>query len=402
MGTVWHLRQVNSPADQQPGLTDGPAAAGDPVVSVFGSQQHLAYVDAVGLIHDCWYDAMRGAWNHQQINARGGVTSGPPAAGDPFVWTVGSEQQHFTYRDASGVICDSWYSAGGWNLRRVNGPSGLTSGPAAGGDPFASVFAGQQHIGYLDASGVLYDAWHEAGRWNLQQINGDGGRTRGSPAAGGPFIWTVGTSQQHFTYYDYAGTIHDSWFADGGWHLRHINGAGGLTDGPRTAGLPFVCVHADRQHVLYLGRVPSADEIGIIYDAWYDGTRDRWGLHQVNGARGLIASPPSASSPTASVLPLVEPAPQPQPAPQTGLAPQAGLHVAYRDRAGIIYDVWSDPSDNTWRLQQVTGADGRTPGPVAASGPLAWTADTSQQHFTYRAADGAIYDAWFNAAPPAE
>jgi hypothetical protein len=403
----WNLQQVNSPANQEAGATDGPAAAGDPFASVFGTQRHIAYLDTAGVIHDCWYDSARGVWNHQQINAPGGVTSGPSAAGEPFVWTVGPEQ-HFTYRDADGVICDSWYSAGRWYLRHINGPSGVTSAPAAAGDPFASVFADQHHIGYLDATGVVYDSWYEAGRWSVQQINGDGGRTRGSPAAGGPFVWTVGTSQQHFSYYDHAGTIHDSWFAGGRWNLRHINGAGGLTDGPRTAGLPFVSVYGDQHHVFYLGRVPSADETGIIHDAWYDAAKDRWRLHQLNGAGGLTTGPPAAARPFASVFgrpaPPSQPVPPSQsaPPPRAVPSPQAGQHVGYRDRAGIVYDAWFDPLTGSWRLQQVTGADGLTPGPAASGGPFVWTVGTSQQHFTYRTANGTIYDAWFNAELPAE
>src|SRR6202044_3884748 len=134
----------------------------------------------------------------------------------------------------SGVIYDSCYSAGRWNLQQINGPDG----PVASGDPFASVFRDRQHVGYLDPAGIVYDCWCGGSRWNVQQINGPGGLTRGSVAVGGPFIWTVGSEQQHFTYYDSAGTIHDSWFADSTWNLRHINGAGGLTDGPRAAELP--------------------------------------------------------------------------------------------------------------------------------------------------------------------
>jgi hypothetical protein len=398
MGSVsfspWNLQQVNSPAGQQAGPTDGPAAAGDPFVCVFGSQRHITYLDSAGSIHDCWYDGGRGRWNHQQVNGAGSATSGPPAAGDPFVWTVGSEQQHFTYRAADGVIYDSWYSAGRWNLQQINGPAG----PVASGDPFASVFRDTQHVGYLDPAGIVYDCWCGGSRWNVQQINGAGGLTRGSVAVGGPFIWTVGSQQQHFTYYDSAGTIHDSWFAGGTWNLRHINGAGGLTDGPRAAELPFVNVYGDQQHVFYRGRVqaaeaaqaaepsPATEERGIIHDAWYNDAKDRWSLQQINGAGGLTAGPAAAGRAVASVF-----------SPQQ-VSARAGQHVAYRDSAGTVYDCWSDSLTGTWNLEQVTGPDGVTEGPAAAGGPFVWTTPASQQHFTYRTAGGAIYDAWFNGA----
>jgi hypothetical protein len=391
----WNLQQVNSPAGQKAGTTTGPAAAGNPFASMFGGQQHIAYTDTGGAIHDCWYDGTRGRWNHQRINGAGGVTSGPAAAGAPFLWTVGSEQQHFTYRAGDGVIYDSWYTAGRWNLRQINGPGGLTRGPAAAADPFASVLGNQQHIGYLDAAGVVYDSWHEADRWNLRQINGDGGLTRGSPAVGGPFIWTVGSGQQHFTYYDATGTIHDSWTAGGSWNLQHINGAGGLTDGPATAGLPFVSVYGEQQHFFYLGRTafnaPLAGgpvlATGIIHDAWFDGSRELWDLRPVNGPDGMTTGPHAADGPFASVF--------------TRPGPQAGQHVIYRDSAGTIYDSWFDALAAGWHLQQVTGTGGTTDGPAAAGGPFVWTAGAEQQHFTYRTAAGAIYDAWFNAAAPA-
>jgi hypothetical protein len=394
----WNLQQVNSPAGQQAGTTDGPAAAGDPFACVFGSQRHITYLDTAGAIHDCWYDGGRGRWNHQQVNGADGATSGPPAAGRPFVWTVGSEQQHFTYRTADGVICDSWYSAGRWNLQQINGPDG----PVASGDPFASVFCDQQHVGYLDPAGVIYDCWYGASGWNRRQINGDGGLTRGSVAVGGPFIWTVGSEQQHFTYYDSAGTIHDSWFAGGAWNLRHINGAGGFTDGPRAAELPSISVYGDQQHMFYRGRAPVPEEQGIIHDAWYNGEKDRWSLQQLNGEGGLTAGPVAAGSPFASVFsPQQVPPRSGQVAARSGqVAARSGQHVAYRDGAGAVYDCWSDSLTGSWNLEQVTGADGVTEGPAAAGGPFAWTVGSAQQHFTYRTAGGAIYDAWFNGAAP--
>jgi hypothetical protein len=383
----WNLRQINSPAGLSAGVTDSPAAAGDPFTCLFGSQQHIGYLDEAGLVHDCWYDGTRGRWNHQQVNGQNGATNGPPAVGGPFIWTAGPEQ-HFTYRTADGVICDSWYAAGRWHLQRITGPEGLTRGPAAAADPFAGVFANQPHIAYLDENGLVQDCWYESGGWNLQQINGDGGLTRGSLACGGPFIWMAGAAQQHFTYYDTAGTIHDSWFDGERWNLQHINGAGGLTDGPRAARLPSVRVHGDQQHCCYLGRASRTDEEGIIHDAWFDGAKERWNLQQINGDGGLTPGPAAVSGPFASVF-----SPQPP-------SSQAGLHVTYTDSAGAVCDSWFDSRASSWNLRWVTGADSATGGPPAAGAPCVWTAGASQQHFTYRTGGGAIYDAWFNAAAP--
>src|SRR5208282_3896435 len=89
------------------GVTKGPAAAGDPYVSVFGNQQHFAYRDGNGTIWDAYYDDGSNRFSLQQINA-GGLTKGPAAAGNPFVSVFGN-QQHFAYRDGNGTIQDAYY-----------------------------------------------------------------------------------------------------------------------------------------------------------------------------------------------------------------------------------------------------------------------------------------------------
>jgi hypothetical protein len=261
----WNLQQINLKA----GVTDGPAAVSDPFASVFGSQQHIAYRDRAGAIHDSWYD---GHWNLQQINTAGGRTpKGPAAVDGPFVWTV-SNQQHFTYPDAEGRIWDSWYD-GHWNLQQINAVGGLTpAGPAAVGDPFASVYGSQQHIFYRDARGAVHDSFFD-GHWNLQQINAAGlsgaGLTDGPAAVSDPFASVLGNQQQHVGYRDRVGTIFDS-FYDGAtrqWNLQQINAAGGLTPGgPAAVGGPFIwTVFGDspQQHFTY------RDDKGRIWDSWF-------------------------------------------------------------------------------------------------------------------------------------
>src|SRR6516165_4661599 len=95
-----------------------------------------------------------------------GVIAGLPAAGNPYVSVFG-EQQHFTYRDASGTIQDAWYDSGSnsWNLQQIN-QGAETAGAAAAGDPFVSVFGLQQHFAYRDAAGAILDAWYEGGTKN--------------------------------------------------------------------------------------------------------------------------------------------------------------------------------------------------------------------------------------------
>ena len=86
---------------------------------MYNNQQHFAYVDGGGTIWDSWWDGDHNSWNLQQINAAGGQTDGPAAAGGLSV-SVYNNQQHFTYLDSAGTIWDSWWDGNNWNLQQIN------------------------------------------------------------------------------------------------------------------------------------------------------------------------------------------------------------------------------------------------------------------------------------------
>ena len=285
-----------------------------------------------------------------------GETNGPRAVYDELadpqhppgpnelvsIWTY-AQQQHFTYRSGlpgDGNIIDAFW--GGtekrWFIQTI-------IGPLATGDPFACVFVpssaphtnGQQHIGYRDFSGTIWNPWYDpvTNKWNLQQIN-VGGRTNGPPAVGGPFVWAYSNSisgsdfqdQLHFTYRDINGVILDSWYdgATNNWNLQQIN-LGGKTDAPQAVGDPFVSVFFAAQQVLQ-------------------------------------------------------------------------QHIAYRDNAGAIWDCFYDSQSDGWTKQQIN-LGGITHGPAAVTDPFVWVysaADGStQQHFTYLPGpDGEVWDAFWD------
>jgi hypothetical protein len=168
----WNLQQINSG-----GKTTGPAAVpgGGPFVSPFNDQQHFAYLDSAGTIWDAFWNS--DSWNLQKINM-GGKTAGPAAApgGGPFV-CVYKQQQHFAYTDAAGTIWDAWWDSDNstWSLQQINA-GGKTDGPAAaiGQALFVSVYKQQQHFAYRDNTGIVWDAFWNGDKWNLQQINGGG------------------------------------------------------------------------------------------------------------------------------------------------------------------------------------------------------------------------------------
>jgi hypothetical protein len=389
----WNLQEINAGR-----LTTGPKMSipmSNLCVSVFNGQQHVAYFDSAGALWDSWYDPAPGSWKLQKIN-NGGCTTAPLglASSTPSVWVVW-DQQHFTYRDASGNIWDPFYDgpSGSWRLQQINA-GGCTKGPPATSDPFGCTYLnGQQHVGYF-AGGDFWDPFYnpDSNSWDLQRIN-NGGCTKGPAALAvsydrGPFVWTV-FDQQHFTYPDAEGAIWDAFYEHGNnsWNLQQIN-LGGCTTGPRTVGFPFVSVYWNgQQHVLYRG----AD--GSIWDSWYDNGNNEWKLQKVN-LGGCTNGPAAVSDPSvgvygaATVLFGTE----------TILPGQ--FHVAYRDASSDIWDSWYDgpPGPGTWKLQKIN-TGGCTTGPAALQTPFIWTWG-QQQHFTYPDSSGAIWDSWWDGYVP--
>ena len=301
--------------------------------------------------------------------------SGPATVGAPFV-SVFSQQQHVGYRDRGGTIWDSWYDgpSNNWNLQRIN-TGGLTRGPAAVSGPFICVFKQQQHFAYRDRAGTVWDSWNDGpnNKWNLQQINA-GGLTNGPAAVGGPFVCDF-NQQQHFAYRDSAGTIWDSWYdgPNNRWSLQQIN-AGGLTTGPAAVGGPFVCDFNQQQHFAY------RDGAGVVWDSWYDGPNNKWNLQQIN-AGGLTPGPGAIAGPFVWVYGQQQ-------------------HFSYQGDGGALWDCWYDGPKNRWRLQEPNLQEidplALTEGPAAMSAPFACVFN-QQQHCGYRDENGVIWDSWYDA-----
>jgi hypothetical protein len=363
-GNSWNLQQLNGSG----GRTDGPPAVAGPVASVFGDQQHFAYTDGSGAINDAWYDGVNNAWALQKLN-NGGMTEGPAAVNDPFV-SVYEGQSHIAYRSQELDLWDSWYDGDGhWNLQKIN-RSGVTAGPSAFAGPFISVFddGNQQHFAYNDRSGNLADSWydHDNNQWNLQQIN-NGGVTTG-PLTHMTASVSVFNGQQHFAYVDKNGVIWDSWYDSGenNWNLQQIN-SNGRTAAPAAAGEVSIEVTGNQQHFVF------RDFSGAIWDSWYDNDVPRWDQQQIN-LGGRTTAPAAAGDPFLTIF-------------------HDQQHIAYRDSAGIIWDCWYDPSHTSWQVQQMN-ANGLTPAPLATSDPFVCVLDHGH-HFTFTDASGAIWNVWY-------
>lgn len=287
----------------------------------------------------------------------------------------------------------------------------LSQGPHAVADPCVSVYHGQQHFGYRDQNGMIWDSWYDLnGNWALQQINGLGGQTAGPAAFAGPFIG-VFHDQQHFAYLDTAGVIWDSWYdGSGNWKLQQINfpevqDLPAFIDRFPGAALPEVAVWTDpgsntQLHFTYLTGIqptpPSGPIERSLCDIFYQSGDTSW-------YPGLIELPEGWNRQK-----LQDTGVQPTRGPFVGLFGNQ-QHITYVDDGiAAINDHWYD-GDGNWNFQRITAGnlssiwdprDAKTAGPVMLYGthPAIWVdRSNTQQHFTYVGVDRAIYDAFWDS-----
>jgi rubredoxin len=214
----------------------------------------------------------------------------------------------------------------------------------------------------------------------------------GPPAASGPFVNVYsGHDQQHFAYLaknvnGRNGEIWDLFYCPGCsdqvWQLQKIND-GGVTKGPPAASAPSVNVYSghDQQHFAYLATNPTGANIGEIWDAFYcpGCSGNKWQLQKINGG-GVTNGPPAVSAPFVDTY-----------------AEADQQHFAYLATNGEIWDAFYCPgcSGDKWQLQKINSG-GVTNGPPAASAPFVNVfSGHDQQHFSYRAVNGDIWDAFY-------
>lgn len=286
------------------------------------------------------------------------LSHGPLAAADPCVSVYGS-QQHFGYRDSTGIVWDSWYDGNGhWNLQQINGASGRTpKAPLAIAGPFVGVFHDQQHFAYVDKDGVIWDSWYDgSGRWNLQFINS---KFVGEPGIGPPAfiydwlsvsLWNDSSNtQQHFTYLGQDSAIHDTYYdsdpplAPPYWKHQTFDSGGG-----KASSSPFACVFHQQQHIGFLA------DFGDLLDRWYDGS-GHWDLQAIAGSR----QPRRTNGPEALL----------------GIPPYVWVdytnsqqHFTYLGADRAICDAFWDSGQQSWNFQKLT-LGGATDGPEAWSRP---------------------------------
>jgi hypothetical protein len=156
---------------------------------------------------------------------------------------------------------------------------------------------------------------------------------------------------------------------------RHRLNNGGATQAPPAAGDPAATAIRRTERFGPQGHFTYRDAEGRIQDLWFDRYRekDRWHADQLNEG-GATWAPAADGDPSGALFRDV-------------------FHVAYRDRAGGIQDLWSERG---WRSRRLN-LDGATGAPSAAGDPVQLV-EGRTRHVLYRDGDGAIHDlAWDGA-----
>jgi hypothetical protein len=117
----WQLQQLTGSG----GKTHGPSAAGSPAAAAFHNHLHVCYRDDSGLIWDARsHDGT--SWHLQELAGPGSppLVLAPPAASDPVIGIAGT-QMHVCYKDATGIIQDVYVDSSSplsFNIQPLNGP----------------------------------------------------------------------------------------------------------------------------------------------------------------------------------------------------------------------------------------------------------------------------------------
>ena len=407
--------------------------AGDPFISVYNEQLHVAYCSSNNEVWDVWCTPLPRVptqWNPQRIDRDGGVV---PVRAGPSAGVYG-DQHHFCYirgitvfagNDPTGIVYDAFYDGSSWHSQTIDLPPAMYENfsliPPMSNYPFLISLwnvSDQQHFTGLCNAGDHYygttimDAFYDGSSWHTQRLNnGDTGAPSAySKPSGLLFRPTslAGTSnpgQQHVAYRAGDGSIWDVWF-DGvtgtPWKPQQLNN-GGWTDAPPAAGGPTIWavsidaydVYQDQLHFTYLA------ENGEIWDVWYDGPVNAWKKQKMNIDAGrapyYTTDAPPASDAAANPAGLIA---------WNMVSGKITLeqHIAYPDRSGIIWDLWYD-GGSAWHSRQINDGTTHAPGAIGNICLSHYSrVDTDgtvygQLHCAWQDRVGGIWDAWHDLEP---
>jgi len=139
-------------------------ATGDPSISRHVANiLHCVYLDDAGKISDIYSDG--GArWAYANLSdAVGGTSVAPLAAGNPVISQFGTAGLHCLYRDQNNQISDISYS----DKWRYANPSQLTGAGPAAGDPCVAQWNGSLlQVAYRTATGQMANFYFSNGKWS--------------------------------------------------------------------------------------------------------------------------------------------------------------------------------------------------------------------------------------------
>ncbi len=176
---VWHHSDISA-------LAAAPAAAGDPVGYVLGSE-FVVYRGADNHVHQLFATANQAQWSHADLTA---LTNAPLAMGNAFGYVKGA--QLVVFRGADNDIHQLSNNGTQWAQADL---SKLAGAPPAAGDPFAvpSGPSGNQIVDYRGTNGHIYALWINGnGLWAYSDMTA---LTNAPLSAGDPFEYVKGSTQ---------------------------------------------------------------------------------------------------------------------------------------------------------------------------------------------------------------
>ncbi len=207
------------------GATAFPAAPGSRLTAYAG---HVNYLDTAGNVHELYWDADGG--HHNNLTAIAAGSPPPAAAGSPLdgYWTYYNSQPHVNYLDTDGNVHELYYDGSGWKHNNLTEIAAGSPPPAAAGSPldgYSTEYNNQQHVNYLDFGGDVHELYYNGSQWvhnDLTEIAyAQDGPIPGAPVAAGasPLAGysTDYNSQQHVTYLDAAGHVHELYYNGSQW-----------------------------------------------------------------------------------------------------------------------------------------------------------------------------------------
>ncbi|GGA37494.1 hypothetical protein [Dyella nitratireducens] len=278
-------------------------------------------------------------------------------------FVLSSGQQHWGFVGASGDVYNLYWSASAGYL--VDDASAVTKAQKADSGALTSytLSSGEQHWGFIGTDGNIYNlSWTAAAGYTVANASAAAGAP---PAITGALTsFALSSGEQHWGYIGTNGHVYNLYWGAGAYHVDDASGSAGAPQAASGALTSFT-LPSGQQHWAYIGTN------GDVYDLYWSA-----GSYYVADVSAATGAPRAASGALTSFT-----------------LPSGQQHWAYIGTNGNVYDLyWSAGS---YYIADVTAAAGA---PLASSGSLtSFVLPSGEQHWGYIGANGHIYNLYWGA-----